>query len=199
MQQGSSTAPQLQEGSKPSSTHVTEQTEPSSSVPAQELLGSQKSNLAAAEAAPKQPGPSQKSTNGTSGSAQPSSTHQQSTTGSLQHPADPPTEGVDPIGLGRPILLFRREVAAEQAGSTTGAAGSTDPDESYYEFTPEDFHRVMAGQQAAKARAESGLRTEKLREQEMQRRAAALGPVPIHVHFQDGLVLQVTIWAILPK
>lgn len=51
----------------------------------------------------------------------------------------------------------------------------------------------MAGQQAAKARAESGLRTEKLREQEMQRRAAALGPVPIHVHFQDGLVLQVTI------
>ena len=25
----------------------------------------------------------------------------------------------------------------------------------------------------------------------MQRRAAALGPVPIHVHFQDGLVLQV--------
>ena len=53
----------------------------------------------------------------------------------------------------------------------------------------------MAGQQAAKARAESGLRTQKLREQEMQRRAAALGPVPIHVHFQDGLVLQVTIWA----
>lgn len=49
----------------------------------------------------------------------------------------------------------------------------------------------MAGQQAAKARFESGLRTEKLREQEMRRRAAALGPVPIHVHFPDGLILQV--------
>jgi hypothetical protein len=48
----------------------------------------------------------------------------------------------------------------------------------------------MAGQQAAKARAESGLRTEKLREQEMRRRAAALRPVPIHVHFPDGLTLQ---------
>lgn len=73
--------------------------------------------------------------------------------------------------------------------STASAAG--EPDDSYFEFTPEDYHRVMAGQQATKARAESGLRTEKLREQELRRRAAALGPVPIHVHFPDGLSLQV--------
>ena len=73
--------------------------------------------------------------------------------------------------------------------SIASAAG--EPDDSYFEFTPEDYHRVMAGQQAAKARVESGLRTEKLREQEMRRRAAALGPVPIHVHFPDGLILQV--------
>ena len=52
---------------------------------------------------------------------------------------------------------------------------------------------MMAGQNASKSRAEAGLRTEKLREQDLRRRAAALGPVPIHVHFQDGLVLQVTI------
>ena len=54
-------------------------------------------------------------------------------------------------------------------------------------------HRMMAGQRAGKAHAEAGLRTEKLREQDLRRRAAALGPVPIHVHFQNGLVLQVTI------
>ncbi len=186
MQQGSSAAPQ--EAPKASSAPATVQTERSSSDHAPEQPGTQKNSLAAAEAAPKQPGPSQR---GTSSSGQPSSTEQQSTAGVQEHPADPPTEGVDPIGLGRPILLFRREVAAEQSDSMAAAAGSTDPDESYFEFTPEDYHRVMAGQQAAKARAESGLRTEKLREQEMQRRAAALGPVPIHVHFQDGLVLQV--------
>ena len=55
------------------------------------------------------------------------------------------------------------------------------------------LHRMMAGQNASKSRAEAGLRTEKLREQDLRRRAAALGPVPIHVHFQNGLVLQVTI------
>lgn len=52
---------------------------------------------------------------------------------------------------------------------------------------------MMAGQNASKSRAEAGLRTQKLREQDLRRRAAALGPVPIHVHFQNGLVLQVTI------
>lgn len=197
VQPARSTAPE--EAINASSAPVTVQTEPSSSAPAPEQLVTQKNSLAAAAAASNQPDPSRKSTNGASGSAQPSSTQQQSTAGGQDDPADPPTEGVDPIGLGRPILLFRREVAAEQADGTDGAAGSTDPDESYYEFTPEDYHRVMAGQQAAKARAESGLRTEKLREQEMQRRAAALGPVPIHVHFQDGLVLQVTLWKICPS
>ena len=55
------------------------------------------------------------------------------------------------------------------------------------------LHRMMAGQNASKSRAEAGLRTEKLRKQDLRRRAAALGPVPIHVHFQNGLVLQVTI------
>ena len=52
---------------------------------------------------------------------------------------------------------------------------------------------MMAGQHASRAHAEAGLRTEKLREQDLRRRAAALGPVPIHVYFQNRLVLQVTI------
>ena len=55
------------------------------------------------------------------------------------------------------------------------------------------LHRMMAGQKASRSRAEAGFRTTKLREQDLRRRAAALGPVPIHVHFQNGLVLQVTI------
>ena len=166
-----------------SSAPVMKQAEPPSASAA-EQPDTQKHGLPTAAAPSGHPGPLQQSSDGAS---------------SLQQSANPSSEGVDPIGLGRPILLFRREVAAELADSAPGAAGITESDESYYEFTPEDYHRVMAGQQAAKARAESGLRTEKLRAQEMQRRAAALGPVPIHVHFQDGLVLQVTIWASLPK
>ena len=51
---------------------------------------------------------------------------------------------------------------------------------------------MMAGQNVSKSHAEAGLRTEKLREQDLRRRAAALGPVPIHVYFQNGLILQVT-------
>lgn len=99
---------------------------------------------------------------------------------------------MDPISLGRPILLFEREAAAGQADSASNEGEAPqEPDDSYFEFTAEDYHRVMASQQATKNHAESGLRTEKLREQELQRRAAAQGPVPIHVHFQDGLVLQV--------
>ena len=66
-----------------------------------------------------------------------------------------------------------------------------EPPEEFFEFTPDDYHRVVAGQARERARAETGLRTQKLREEEMRRRAAALGPVPIRVHFPDDIILQV--------
>lgn len=50
---------------------------------------------------------------------------------------------------------------------------------------------MVAGQARERARAESGLRTQKLRDEEIRRRAAALGPVPIRVHFPNDIVLQV--------
>ena len=65
-----------------------------------------------------------------------------------------------------------------------------EPPEEFFEFTADDYHRVAAGHARERAHAESGLRTQKLREEEMRRRAASLGPVPIRVHFPDAIILQ---------
>ena len=62
---------------------------------------------------------------------------------STKHEPDAP-EGMDPVGLGRPILLFRREAMAGQAGSAGNATGDREPDDSYYEFTADDYHRSVA-------------------------------------------------------
>ena len=53
-------------------------------------------------------------------------------------------EGVDPVGLGRPILLFKREAMAGQAETAGNAVGNREPDDSYYEFTADDYHRSVA-------------------------------------------------------
>lgn len=99
---------------------------------------SQHESTSATQTASKHPVAAQE---GSTSTTQRLSAPQQSIAGSQQQPADPPSEGVDPIGLGRPILLFRRDAALEQAESATNEARNRDPDESYYEFTPEDYHR----------------------------------------------------------
>ena len=53
-------------------------------------------------------------------------------------------EGVDPVGLGRPILLFKREAMAGQAGSASNALEDRNVDDSYYDFTADDYHRFVA-------------------------------------------------------
>ena len=62
---------------------------------------------------------------------------------STKHEPDAP-EGVDPVGLGRPILLFKREAMAGQAESASNVTRDREPDESYYEFTADDYHRSVA-------------------------------------------------------
>ena len=70
------------------------------------------------------------------------------------------------------------------------ARAEEEPPEDFFEFTADDYQKVVAGQARERARAETGLRTQKLREAEMRRRAASLGPVPIRVHFPDDIILQ---------
>ena len=62
---------------------------------------------------------------------------------STKHEPDAP-EGVDPVGVGRPILLFKREAMAGQAETAGNAIGDREPDDSYYEFTADDYHRSVA-------------------------------------------------------
>ncbi|BDA50940.1 probable tether containing UBX domain for GLUT4 at C-terminar half [Coccomyxa sp. Obi] len=99
----------------------------------------------------------------------------------------------DSLSLGRQIHVFSQAAAAE-AEAMRGA--EEEPPEEFFEFTPDDYHRVVAGQARERARAETGLRTQKLREDEMRRRAAALGPVPIRVHFPDDIILQASFGAL---
>ena len=78
------------------------------------------------------------------GSARASVAAQQSKAAdSTEHEPDAP-EGVDPVGLGRPILLFKREAMAGQAESASNVTSNREPDESYYEFTADDYHRSVA-------------------------------------------------------
>ena len=62
---------------------------------------------------------------------------------STEHEPDAP-EGVDPVGLGRPILLFKREAMAGQAGGASKTMENREPDDNYYEFTADDYHRSVA-------------------------------------------------------
>ena len=54
----------------------------------------------------------------------------------------------------------------------------------FYEFTADDYARLMAGRQLAGRHAEAGLRTAKLREDEMRMRAMQIGSVPVRVTSQ---------------
>ena len=55
--------------------------------------------------------------------------------------------------------------------------GPTDPPDEFFEFTADDFHRVTAAAGRTAQRRDAGLRTAKLRADELRARAARFGPV----------------------
>ena len=67
-----------------------------------------------------------------------------------------------------------------------------DPPDDFFEFGAEDYARVMAGWNRAHKRAEAGLRTAKLREQEERERASRFPEAVQRIHFPDGFILQVS-------
>lgn len=66
----------------------------------------------------------------------------------------------------------------------------TDLPAEFYDFTADDYHAVMSGWAKQKASAAGPLKTQKLREQDQRRRAEQFGPVPVRVHWPDGVILQ---------
>lgn len=60
----------------------------------------------------------------------------------------------------------------------------------FYDFTPDDYHKVMSGWAKQNSKAAGPLKTQKLREQDERRRAEQFGPIPVRVHFPDGHIVQ---------
>eukprot|EP00884_Botryococcus_braunii_P018342 jgi/Botrbrau1/5191/Bobra.0172s0060.2 len=105
--------------------------------------------------------------------------------------SNPPTErgsGSQLADIDRPIYVFTREAAA--ASETSARPMEEDVGADFYEFTAEDYHRVMAGYSRQRQAGEKGLRTSKLREAEEAERAARLGPVTLRIAFPDGTIVQ---------
>lgn len=60
----------------------------------------------------------------------------------------------------------------------------------FYDFTPDDYHKVMSGWAKQNSKAAGPMKTQKLREQDERRRAEQFGPIPVRVHFPDGSIVQ---------
>lgn len=92
-----------------------------------------------------------------------------------------------PAGLDRHIHVFTREAAAAAEASSRG---DTDLPADFYDFTPDDYQKVMSGWAKKNSQAAGPLKTQKLREQDERRRAEQFGPVPVRIHFPDDTIVQ---------
>lgn len=71
------------------------------------------------------------------------------------------------------------------------ASATPELDEAAYDLTESDARRVLASYAAAKRNADQKhLMTRQMRENEVARKAAAYGQVPVRVELPDGVVLQ---------
>ncbi|KAA6416558.1 MAG: plant UBX domain-containing 1 [Trebouxia sp. A1-2] len=92
-----------------------------------------------------------------------------------------------PAGLDRHIHVFTRKAAAAAEASSRG---DTDLPADFYDFTPDDYQKVMSGWAKKNSQAAGPLKTQKLREQDERRRAEQFGPVPVRIHFPDDSIVQ---------
>lgn len=60
----------------------------------------------------------------------------------------------------------------------------------FYDFTPDDYHKVMSSWAKQNSKASGPMKTQKLRAQDERRRAEQFGPIPVRVHFPDGHIVQ---------
>eukprot|EP00195_Chlamydomonas_chlamydogama_P004892 CAMPEP_0202902588 /NCGR_PEP_ID=MMETSP1392-20130828/16940_1 /ASSEMBLY_ACC=CAM_ASM_000868 /TAXON_ID=225041 /ORGANISM="Chlamydomonas chlamydogama, Strain SAG 11-48b" /LENGTH=416 /DNA_ID=CAMNT_0049589375 /DNA_START=140 /DNA_END=1390 /DNA_ORIENTATION=- len=111
-----------------------------------------------------------------------------------------PASSSDPLGLGREVVFITRQAleSATQAAAAAMAACraqadnmDVDPEasEAFFELTPEDFAAITRANEAKK-KEDNMLKTRAIREAEERARAEAYGPVPVRVHFPDGVIMQ---------
>lgn len=92
-----------------------------------------------------------------------------------------------PGKLDRQIHVFTRQAAAAAEASSRC---ETDVPEDFYDFTSDDYQKVMSGWARKNSQASAPLKTLKLREQEERKRAEQIGPVPVRVHLPDDNIIQ---------
>lgn len=92
------------------------------------------------------------------------------------------------LGLDRNVAVFTR--ADLEASSQPPGTEEEVPD-SFFEFGMEDYAAIMQGYSQSKTRAEAGLRTAKLRQQEEAQKASKFPQTTIRIVFPDSYILQI--------
>lgn len=87
--------------------------------------------------------------------------------------------------LGHEIRIFTNP--ATSASDETTASSNEEPDD-FYEFTPEDYYRLMSDKLGAQSQV---LKTRKMREAEIAARRARITKAIIRVRFPDNYVLEI--------
>lgn len=88
--------------------------------------------------------------------------------------------------LGRKIRVFKSSLCSTDESSATSTTQSqSDVSDAFYDFTPEDYYRVMATKMG-----DQFLKTRKIREREAAARRSRVTKAVIRVRFSDGYVLE---------
>ncbi|XP_074309588.1 plant UBX domain-containing protein 1 isoform X2 [Silene latifolia] len=85
---------------------------------------------------------------------------------------------------GRDIRVFETMKVSQPAPT---AVSTTEETDEFFEFTPEDYYRLMAGKKEDKY-----LKTKKIREAEAMARRSRITKAVIRVRFPDGITLEAT-------
>ncbi|XP_020253374.1 plant UBX domain-containing protein 1 isoform X2 [Asparagus officinalis] len=88
--------------------------------------------------------------------------------------------------LGHEIRVFTNPATSET--SNAASASSVEEPDDFYDFTPEDYYRVMSDKLGAQSQV---LKTRKMREAEIAARRARITKAVIRVRFPDNYILEI--------
>ncbi|KAJ3675452.1 hypothetical protein LUZ60_004494 [Juncus effusus] len=103
--------------------------------------------------------------------------------------ANPPKDKLSIISeeLGREIRVFTNTFSSSTESNQNPKPSTEDEGDDFYEFTPEDYFRLMGNQIGAQAQV---LKTRKIREAEAAARRAKITKAVIRVRFPDNYILE---------
>ncbi|KAJ0976967.1 hypothetical protein J5N97_012441 [Dioscorea zingiberensis] len=88
--------------------------------------------------------------------------------------------------LGREIRVLTNSALSPASNEVSASSNADEPDD-FYEFTPEDYYRIMSDRLGAQSQV---LKTRKIREAEAAARRAKITKAVIRVRFPDNYILE---------